>query len=53
MLQSDHNANVYLNNPILAELEELQERLLNPTPDFEVYAQNGVLVGFKHIPTKF
>ena len=45
--EADHNANVYLNNPILTELEELQQRLLHPTPDLDIYTQNGVLVGFK------
>ena len=45
--KSDHNANVYLNNPILAELEKLQQQLLQPTPDLDIYTQNGVLVGFK------
>ena len=52
-LKADHNANVYLNNPILTELEELQQRLLHPTPDLDVYTQNGVLVGFKFFSLKY
>ena len=51
--EADHNANVYLNNPILTELEELQQRLLHPTPDLDIYTQNGVLVGFKFFSKKY
>jgi len=47
-LKSDHTANVYLNNPILDQLEELQERLLNPTPNFDIFSLIEIdMVGLK------